>query len=75
MQNILEKENKHAENIKILQELATTTIKPVKIIEFTINYEPIPFPGVDMGLRISEVIKDICDAGIKIIDTSSVLQW
>ena len=74
MQNILEKENKHAENIKMLQELATA-IKPVKIIEFTINYEPIPFPGVDMGLRISGVIKDISDAGIKIIDTSSVLQW
>jgi len=73
MQKILKDENKHSENIKILQELATITIKPIKILEFTNNYEPIPFPGVDMGLGISGVIKDISDAGIKILETGSNL--
>jgi len=69
MKNILNKENKHSENIKALQKLAAITIKPIEILEFTNKFEPIPFPGVDMGLGISGVMKDIPDAGIKILDT------
>jgi len=73
IQKILRNENNYIENIKILQELATITIKPINIIEFTNEYDPIPFPGVDMGLGISSIIKDISDTGIKILDTGTNL--
>jgi len=73
MQKAYKKQNQHKENMKILQEIAAITIKPIKILEFTNKYEPIPFPGVDMGLGISGLIKDVSDAGAKIINQGSQL--
>jgi len=73
IRKVFDNENQHHENMKILQELAAITIKPIETLEFTNKYEPIPFPGVDMGLGISGLINDISDAGIKIINTRSEL--
>jgi len=70
---ILQKENKYSENIKILQEWATITIKPIEIIEFTNKYDPILFLGADMGLGISSVIKSASDTGIKALEAGTTL--
>jgi len=56
-----------------LQDLAAITVKPIETLEFTNKFDPIPFPGVDMGLGISGLINDISDAGVKILDTGSEL--
>ena len=73
MRKILKKESKYSQDIKILQELATITLKPIEIIEFTNKYDPILFPGADMGLGISSVIKSVSDTGIKVLETGTTL--
>jgi len=73
MKAILKKEDRYDQNVKILQELATITVKPIKIIEFTNEYEPIRFPGADMGQGISSVIKTASDTGIRILETGTTL--
>jgi len=73
MKTILKKEDRNDQNIKILQELATITVKPIEIIKFTNEYEPILFPGVDMGQGISSVIKTANDTGIRILETGTTL--
>jgi len=73
MKKILKKESKYAQDIKILQELATITIKPIEIIEFTNKYDPILFPGADMGLGKSSVIKSVSDTEIKVLEIGTTL--
>ena len=73
MQKAYKQQNKHSHDLQILEELAAITIKPIKIIEFTSKYDPIPFPGVDMGQVISGLIKDVSDAGASILDRGSQL--
>ena len=73
MKAILKKENRYDQNVKILQELATITVKPIEIIEFTNEYEPILFPGADMGQGISNVIKTASDTGIRVLETGTTL--
>ena len=73
MKAILKKEDRYDQNIKILQELATITVKPIEIIEFTNEYEPILFPGADMGQGISNVIKTASDTGIRVLETGTTL--
>ena len=73
MKAILKKEDNYDQNIKILQELATITVKPIEIIEFTNEYEPIRFPGADMGQGTSSVIKTASDTGIRILETGTTL--
>ena len=70
---ILKKEDSYDHNVKILQELATITVKPIEIIKFTNEYEPILFPGADMGQGISSVIKTASDTGIRILETGTTL--
>jgi len=41
----------------------------MRTFNFTDKYEPIPFPGVDMGQGISGVIKTVSDPGIRILET------
>jgi len=53
LQKAYKQQNKHSHDLQILEELAAITIKPIKIIEFTSKYDPIPFPGVDMGQVIA----------------------
>ena len=73
MKTILKKEDRYDQNIKILQELATITVKPIEIIEFTNEYETILFPGVNMGHGISSVIKTASDTGIRVLETGTTL--
>ena len=73
MRAILKKESNYAQDIKILQELATITVKPIEIIEFTNEYEPSLFPGADMGQGISSVIKTVSDTGIKVLEIGTTL--
>jgi len=73
LRKVLKDKNRHREDMKILQELAAITIKPIETLEFTNKFEPIPFPGVDVGLGISGLIIDVSDAGVQIIDTGSRL--
>jgi len=73
MNKMLKKENTYSEDLKLLKELVTMTIKPIQPIEFTNNFEPIPFPGAGEGFGISGVIESIGNAGIKILDTGSNL--
>ena len=48
-------------------------MKPIEIIEFTNEYEPIRFPGADMGQGTSSVIKTASDTGIRILETGTTL--
>jgi len=73
MKAILRKEDNYDQNIKILQELATITVKPIEIIEFTNEYEPILFPGADMSQGISSVIKTASDTGIRVLETGTTV--
>ena len=66
-------QNNPFHDIKILEELAEITIKPIEIIEFTNNYDAIPFPVVDVGQGISGLIKDVSDTGLAILDRVSQL--
>jgi len=50
-------------DMKILEEMGTFTIKPIEIFEFTNNYEPMPFPGVDLGQGIGGIVQDISELG------------
>ena len=64
---------KNFHDLQILEELAAITIKPIEIIEFTNKYDPVPFPGVDVGQGISGLMKDVSDAGASILDQGSRL--
>ena len=68
LQKAYKQQNKNAHDLQILEELAAITIKPIEIIELTNKYDPIPFPGVDVGQGISGLIKDVSDAGASILD-------
>ena len=48
-------------------------MKPIEIIEFTNEYEPILFPGADMGQGISSVLKTASDTEIRILETGTTL--
>ena len=72
MQQVLEKENTFSQDIQILKGITNITTKPIRHIDFTNKYEPIPFPGVDVGVGISGVINTL-EAGNKILDTGSNL--
>jgi len=71
--NVYNKQNDVSQDIQILHNLADFTVKPVEIIEFTNNYDPIPFPGVNVGQGISGVFRDISDTGLAILDKGSNL--
>jgi len=73
MQKTYKSQNQPNENIKILQDLAAITIKPIEILEFTHKYKPIPFPEADLGQGISGLIKDVSDAGATILNQGSQL--
>jgi len=73
MQKAYKSQNQHHKDIKILQELAAISIKPIEILEFTNKYDPIPFPGVDVGQGISSLIKDVSEAGATILNQGSQL--
>jgi len=73
MKTILKKENTYDQDIKILQELAAITVKPIEIIEFANEYEPKQFPGADMGQGISSVIKTVSDTGIRVLETGTTV--
>ena len=60
-------------DIKLLEKLAAITLRPIKFIEFTNNFDPISFPGVDVGQGISGLIKDMSRAGLEILDRGSQL--
>jgi len=70
MQKAYKSQNQHHKDTKILQELAAISMKP---IEFTNKYDPIPFPGVDVGQGISSLIKDVSEAGATILNQGSQL--
>ena len=59
--------------MQILKGITNITIKPIQHIDFTNKYEPIPFPGIDVGEGISGVINTLGEAGNKILDTGSNL--
>jgi len=48
-------------------------VKPIEILKFTNKYEPIQFPGADMGLGISGVIKTVSHTGMQILEKGSTL--
>jgi len=73
LQKAYKQPNEHSYDMKLLAELAAITIKPIEIIEFTNKFEPIPFPGVDVGQGISGPIKDVSDKGLAILDRGSQL--
>ena len=73
MQQELQKENTFLKDMQILKGIANITIKPIQHIDFTNKYEPIPFPGIDVGEGISGVINTLGEAGNKILDTGSNL--
>ena len=47
MKEVLKNEDNYDENIRVLQEIATISVKPIEIIEFTNEYKPVLFPGTD----------------------------
>jgi len=51
MKEVLKNEDNYDKNIRVLQEIATISVKPIEIIEFTNEYKPIQFPGADVGLE------------------------
>jgi len=73
MQNALQKENTFLQDIQILKGITNITIKSIQHIDFTNKYEPIPFPGIDVGEGISGVINTLGETGNKILDTGSNL--
>jgi len=48
-------------------------MKPIKVIEYTNNFDPIPFPGVDVGQGISGLIRDVSETGLAVLDRGSQL--
>jgi len=48
-------------------------VKPTKDIEFTNNFDPIPFPGVDVRQGISGLIRDGSETGLAVLDRGSQL--
>jgi len=73
MKETLKNNDNYDNNIKILQEMATITVNPIEIIKFTNEYKPILFPGADVGLGISGVIKTVSDTGIRVLETGTTL--
>ena len=73
MKEILKNEDNYDKNIRVLQEIATISVKPIEIIEFTNEYKPVLFPGADVGLGISGIIKTASDTGIRILETGTTL--
>jgi len=71
LQNAYKQQNEHSYDIKLLQKLAAITMKPIEIIEFTNKFDPIPFPGVDVGQGDSGLIKDVSDTALAILDRGS----
>lgn len=59
--------------MRILEELAAITLKPIKIIEFTNKYDPIPFLGIDVGHGIGGLIRDVSNVGLEVLDRASQL--
>ena len=73
VQKAYQKPYEQSQDLNTLEKLAEITLKPIKIIEFINNFEPIPFPGVDMGQGISRLIKDVSGVGLQILDRGSQL--
>ena len=73
IKEVLKNENNYDKNIRILQEIATITVNPIEIIKITNEYKPILFPGADVGLGISGVIKTVSDTGIRVLETGTTL--
>ena len=73
MKEVLKNKDNYDENIRVLQEIATITVKPIEIIKFTNEYKPILLPGADVGLGISGVIKTVGDTGIRVLETGTTL--
>jgi len=73
VQKAYQKPYEQSQDLNTLEKLAEITLKPIKIIEFINNFEPIPFPGVDMGQGISGLIKDVSGVGLQILDRGSQL--
>ena len=73
IKEVLKNEDNYDKNIRILQEIATITVNPIEIIKFTNEYKPILFPGADVGLGISGVIKTVSDTGIRVLETGTTL--
>jgi len=73
MKQKLKEEDQFQQNIKILQELATITVKPFEIFNFTDKYEPIIFPGADISSGISGVLKTVSDTGLQILEKGTNL--
>jgi len=73
IQKNLRDKNTYAKDTEILKQLTEITVKPIQHINFTNQYEPIPFPGIDVGQGICGVINSIGDAGVKILDIGSDL--
>jgi len=69
----LKNEDNYDKNIRVLQEIATISVRPIQIIEFTNEYKPIQFPGADVGLGISGIIKTASDTGIRVLETGTTL--
>jgi len=59
--------------LNILEELTAITLKPIKLIKFTNEFDPIPFPGIDVGQGISGVIKDLSEVGLEVLDRGTQL--
>jgi len=73
MRKAYKKAHEQSQDLNTLEKLAAITLKPIKFIEFTNNFDPIPFPGVDMGQGISGLIKDMSGVGLQILDRGSQL--
>jgi len=73
MKEVLKNEDNYDKNMRVLQEIATISVKPIEIIEFTNEYKPVLFPGADVGLGISGIIKTASETGIRVLETSTTL--
>jgi len=68
LQKAYKQQNDQSHDIKLLEKLAVITVRPIKFIEFTNNFDPIPFPGVDVGQGISGLIRDVSATGLAVLD-------
>ena len=73
LQKAYKQQNDQSHDIKLLEKLAVITVRPIKFIEFTNNFDPIPFPGVDVGQGISGLIRDVSATGLAVLDRWSQL--
>ena len=73
LQKIHRKQNQHVKNVRILEEIAAITIQPIKVLEFTNNFKPLPFPGINVGQGIHGVVKDISETGLAVINQRAAI--